>query len=56
MSLVLRLKLESTMHIKMHRNSCKRLGWRHISAMDLVKAASSATINLYVILLKLCLV
>ena len=53
MSLVLGLKLKSAMLIKMLRNSSKRFGGRHISAMDLLKIASSATINF---LLDLCLV
>ena len=56
MSLVLGLKSESAMRIKMLRNSSKRLGGRHISVMDLVRIASSATINLYLVLLDLCLV
>ena len=56
MSLVLGLKLKRAMRIKMLRNSFKRLRGRHISAMDLVKIASSATISLYLVLLDLCLV
>ena len=62
MSMVLGLKLKSAMRIKMLRNSSKRLGgsWHisywHISVMDLVRIASSATINLYLVLLDLCLV
>ena len=56
MSLVLGLRLKSTMRIKMLKNSSKRLGGRHISAMDLVRIASSATIDLYLVLLDLCLV
>ena len=53
MSLFLGLKLKRALLIKMLRNSFKG---RHISAMDLVKIASSATISLYLVLLDLCLV